>query len=263
MVFEEYIFVTCDKKINEGKRKVLEYLSEVDKTKLDKYMKEQIQLVGGEIIYTHVNNCLKEEIVELSLLKELCKLYKWRQTFFDEHLPVLGGSWFTDSFCRDVVTYQITENFDQILKLASSRKIQEGTYATGLFLTSDGNYDRRIARYRIHNLEILYNIKSKGIWDYFFLTEYFLPGSHLLFSDVAKIISDHWTKSPMRLEEIAMKTVKKEFLNNTKLPDHLMFNDKYGFYSPQQETPLHLKKEGQELFNELKLIYDRIKSKYV
>ena len=42
-----------------------------------------------------------------------------------------------------------------------------------------------------------------------------------------------------------------------------MFNDKYGFYSPQQETPLHLKKEGQELFNELKLIYDRIKSKYV
>ena len=99
-----------------------------------------------------MNNCLKEEIVELSLLKELCKLYKWRQTFFDEHLPVLGGSWFTDSFCRDVVTYQITENFDQILKLASSRKIQEGTYATGLFLTSDGNYDRRIARYRIHNL---------------------------------------------------------------------------------------------------------------
>ena len=263
MVLEDYTFVTCVERIDRGKRKVSEYLSDVDEGKFDKYMNEQIEVVGGEIVYQNINNCLKQGIVELSLLKELCDLYKWRRRFFDEHLPVLKGSWFTDSFCRDVITFQIAENFDQVLQIASSRQKLEGTFATGLFLTSDGIQSRRLARYRIDNLEILYHLKDKTVWSYYFLSEKFLPGCHLLFSDVAKIISDHWSKSPKRLEELSMMSMKKLKFSSDKreLAEHLIFNDKYGFYLPEDEVPSHLMKEGTELFTQLISVYEKIRLK--
>jgi len=264
MVLEDYTFVTCEERIQRGKRKVTEYLSDVDQDKFDTFMDEQIAIVGGKIAYENVNNCLKQGIVELSLLKELCDLYKWRRRFFDEHLPVLKGSWFTNSFCRDVITFQITENFDQVLQIVSSRQKLEGTFPTGLFLTSDGIQSRRLARYRIDNLEILYHLKDKTVWSFYFLSEKFLPGCHLLFGDVAKIISDHWSTSPKRLEELSMTCMKK--MNNfgeMKLAQQLFYNDKYGFYLPEDEVPSSLTKEGIELFTQLKTAYENLRARDV
>ena len=158
---EDYIFITCPKKIAEGRRKLDELLSDVDQEKVQKLIEEQVLIVGGsKITFQRVDQNLKSCLIEYSLLKELADLYEWRRNFFDEHLPVLKGSWFTSSYCRDAITYNVLKNFDQILKIVSSRKLLEESFPRGIILQSDED-KTRFERYRIDNFEFLYHTLRK------------------------------------------------------------------------------------------------------
>ena len=122
---------------------------------------KQVLIVGGsKITFQRVDQNLKSCLIEYSLLKELADLYEWRRNFFDEHLPVLKGSWFTSSYCRDAITYNVLKNFDQILKIVSSRKLLEGSFPRGIILQSDED-KTRFERYRIDNFEFLYHTLRK------------------------------------------------------------------------------------------------------
>ena len=160
-ILDDYIFVTCSEKIAEGQRKVEELLSDVDQDKVQKLIEEQVAVVGGsKITFERVDKNLKSCVIEYSLLKELSDLYEWRRNFFDEHLPVLRGSWFTTSYCRDAITYNVIKNFEQILEIVCSRKLEEGSFPKGIILKSDQD-QTRFERYRIDNFEFLYHTLKK------------------------------------------------------------------------------------------------------
>ena len=259
-MLEEYTFVTCTSRIERGKENVAEYLQNVNHVQVADLIAEQIEIVGGPTLYERVDNNLKRGVIELSLLRELCDLYKWRRKFFDENFPVLKGSWFTDSFCRDVITFQITENFNQILNMACSNLRKGRRFPKGLFFTTDGDLRKRESRYRIDNLEVLYHVTDKYFWSFYFLTEKFLPGSYLHFMDVAKILSEHYSKSPERLEEIAMKKCKIQGISTQNMTPQVLKNDRLGFLFPDDKVPDNLADDGKELFVLLKNTFEKIRS---
>ena len=256
---EDYTFVCCKKRIDEGYEKLLKYISDVNEDEVETYVSEEIKVCGNRNIFVIVDKNLREGVIEFSLLKELCALYKWRRKFFDEHLPVLKGSWFTNSFCRDVITFQITRNFDQILRIASSRLLPSGKYPEGIFLESDGDISRNL-RFRIDNLEILYHLKEVTLWKYYFLTEKFLPGSHLMYSDVAKIIFEHYLKSPRKLEELASICAKRNNISFSDCSRNVVTNERVGFYFPLDNIDGVLSNEGVELFSLLNEISSKIRN---
>jgi len=256
---EDYTFVCCKKRIDEGCEKLLKYISDVDENRMETFICEEIKVCGSRNIFVIVDKNLREGVIEFSLLKELCALYKWRRKFFDEHLPVLKGSWFTDSFCRDVITYQITRNFDQILKIVSSRLLPSGKCPEGIFLGSDGDISRS-KRFRIDNLEILYHLKEVTLWKYYFLTEKFLPGSHLTYSDVAKIIYEHYSKSPRKLEELASICAKRNNMSLSGCSQSVVTNDRVGFYFPLDNIDYVVSNEGVELFSLLNDVSSKIRN---
>ena len=76
------------------------------------------------------------------------QLYQWRKGFFCKHfktkffdhdLPV--SNWVTlgldDSHTRDVVPYQITQNFLEVMKLAASKKVLDPNQYEHFYFASD------------------------------------------------------------------------------------------------------------------------------
>ena len=259
----EYTFVTCEDRIKEGKDRKKELLRDVDKPAVGKLLEEQINAVGGsKVVFERLENNFKSGVVDLCLMREYCDLYHWRRTFFDANLPVLKESWFTNSFCRDVITYQITHNFDQILEICCSNNFKtKHPIPSGLFFDSDGTTTRS-ARYRLDNMQILFHLKEKVLWTGYFLTEKFLPGANLRFGDIAHIIFEHHRLGTKRLEEIAMKTVLENDLpiDQDSVSRAVKENATNGFYDPDSDIPENLTKDGKELFEQLKAVYNKIKS---
>ena len=121
------------------------------------------------------------------------------------------------------------------MRIACSNLETEKTFPTGLFFTTDGDMRKRELRYRIDNLEILYHSREKYFWSFYYLTDKFLPGSYLHFADIAKILTEHYSKSPRRLEEIAMKTCKRHGVSSSGMTPSVIRNDTFGFILPQAE----------------------------
>ena len=119
------------------------------------------------------------------------------------------------------------------MRIACSNLETEKTFPTGLFFTTDGDMRKRELRYRIDNLEILYHSREKYFWSFYYLTDKFLPGSYLHFADIAKILAEHYSKSPRRLEEIAMKTCKRHGVSLSGMTPSVIRNDTFGFILPQ------------------------------
>ena len=261
VMLEDYFFVECEERIRRGQKTVQDYLAHVDEEKVERLVAEQVDLVGGRVIYDTIDRNLKTGAVQLSLLRELCLLYRWRRKFFDDNLPVLKGSWFTDSFCRDVIVFQVTNNFDQIVRVVCSNVRNEEPFPTGLFLSSDCDVTSRQARYRIDNLEVLYHSKGHQVWKKYFLTDLFLPGSYLLFSDLARVIVEHYARTPPRLEELAMTRVRRTGVALDQMTRPLLDNDRLGFLTPEDDVPEHLTEEGRDLFELLKTLFKKIRNK--
>jgi len=251
----DYAFVSCQRRIEDGEKRKVELLSDVDKEGVEKLIENQINIVGGsEVVFRRLDKQLKLGIIDFSFLSEYCLLYGWRRAFFDTNMPVLRGAWFTDSFCRDVITYQIIQNFDEILQLVCSRKIRNGEHPTGLFLSSDG-VNTRAARYRIDNIHGLFHLREKVIWTGYFLTSKFLPGSNLRFGDIAEIIMALHGLGTKSLEVLAMKTALENDLPLDCVSLAVKVNAANGFYHPDCDVPSNLSVDGKELFENLKSIH--------
>ena len=256
---DDYVFITCAERIAEGERKIEELLSDVDQEKLDKFNDDQIALVGGEQIFYRIDNNMKTGIIEYSFLKELSDLYLWRRQLFDEPLPVLRGSWFTNSYCRDVITYQVIKNFDFILKLVCSRKLKAGEFPRGIFLKSDQD-ETRIERYRIDNIEFLYHSRKKILWTGYFLSRNFIPGSYLRFNDIATILMEKHSKGPQNLQQLALRVIKRSSCNQDEFPiKKVLLNDTLGFYNIG-EMPANLTDDGTELFLKLNEVFNELQN---
>ena len=258
---EDYVFVTCPERISEGQRKTEELLSDVDQEKLDKFIDDQVALVGSRLIFSRIDNNMKTGVIEYSLLKELSDLYLWRRQFFDENLPVLRGSWFTDSYCRDVITFQVIKNFDFVLKLVCSRKLNAGEFPRGIFLKSDQD-KTRIERYRIDNIEFLYHhldLRKKILWTGYFLSRNFIPGSYLRYNDIATILMEKHSKGPQNLQQLALRVIKRSQFNLDEAPiKKVLLNDTVGFYNIG-EMPPNLTDDGSELFLKLNEVFNELR----
>ena len=78
-MLEEYTFVKDISRIQKGKEKVSEHLENVNLAKVADLVTEQVDIVGGAAMYDRVDDNLKRGVIELSLIREMCDLYKWRQ----------------------------------------------------------------------------------------------------------------------------------------------------------------------------------------
>jgi len=107
-------------------------LLEVNEWVLDMFLRSQVELLGGdEDFYDEVDESLKDlELVE-DIEAAQKKLYNWRMDFFldkfkSTYMEDLVSTWTTDGFddnhCLDTIPMQITLNFDEVMKLASTNK---------------------------------------------------------------------------------------------------------------------------------------------
>merc|ERR1719289_56734 len=99
---------------------------------LDMFLRSQVELLGGdEDFYDEVDASLKDlELVE-DIEDAQKKLFSWRMDFFLDkfksvYLEDPISTWTTDGFddnhCLDTIPMQITLNFDEVMKLASTKR---------------------------------------------------------------------------------------------------------------------------------------------
>ena len=88
-------------------------------------------------------------------MKEAQKqLYKWREEFFHKNFKSTyfgadkkDANWITlgadDTHQMDTVPYQITQNFDEVLKLASTKKILDPTQYERFYFEDNEELSRK------------------------------------------------------------------------------------------------------------------------
>ena len=95
------------------------FIKEADPNAVQAIVKEQVDLLGSELLYKRINENLKQHRFESVFAREQCLLYSWRQDFFYKfcgHQPTLF----------DFRTpYHITRNFDAVTALVCSDKLND------------------------------------------------------------------------------------------------------------------------------------------
>ena len=256
---KDYIFVTCEKRINEGIARKKEFLKHVDQDAVKELNKAQVEVVGGnETIFKVLDKNVKSGVIEVSLLREFCDLYRWRRNFFDDRLPVLKGAWFTDNFCRDVIIHQITKNFDEIVNLVCSKVLKAGEHPTDLFFSCDSSVESCARSRRMDNVQILFHLKESILWRGYFLTDKFLPGAYLRFGDIAHILVEHYRVGVKKLEEIALKSAFSNEIDLSCVPNIVKKNSRISLYYLDGEIPDNLSEEGKSLFDQLLNVFKNV-----
>jgi len=122
---------------------------EVDEAMLADFYNKQVELLGGdEEFFAQVDASLIELKVVESMRDAQRKLYQWRKEFFHDKfkskyfnpdLPV--SNWITlgldDDHAYNVVPYQITRNFNEVMKLAASKKVLDPNQYEHFYFASD------------------------------------------------------------------------------------------------------------------------------
>ena len=109
-----------------------EALREVDMKTVAEFQKAQVELLGGdEDLFEKVDASLKDIKVIKDIEDLQKKLYMWRTDFFLEHFKGAADDeckWYSDGnsdACGfDVMPFEITRNFDNVMKLAASKKFR-------------------------------------------------------------------------------------------------------------------------------------------
>merc|ERR1712025_1447745 len=124
--------------MREANRKLL---AAVDEEIVDGFIQDQVNLVGGcEKFYAILDKSLYQTSIIPFFKEEQKLLVTWREKFFRQNFkseflcdprPSSGKPvntslyWFTDgnddAHCLDTIHYQITQNFDQLMKFAASK----------------------------------------------------------------------------------------------------------------------------------------------
>ena len=127
----DYYFVTDVRRISDGKQILKKYLEDVNMENKRKVREIQIDVVGGcREVYEIINKNLEKCLIDIKWMRETCDLYQWRKDYFNFNLPLLQGSWFTNSYYINTMTYQITKNFEQVVDICCSN----------LYLNQNGNH---------------------------------------------------------------------------------------------------------------------------
>ena len=125
-------------------------LASVDEEVYKGFVQEQVDMLGGcERYYKKVADSLSDNRLIGFLAEDQITLYEWRSNFFREKLKCTffgdraeGCTFFwttdghDDAHCMDTVPYQITENFDEIMRLAAST-IKLDVFNERIYLESD------------------------------------------------------------------------------------------------------------------------------
>ena len=127
-------------------------------------------------------------------------------------------------------------------------------------LSSD-DLDSRAKRLRIYNLDRLFHGSTLSLWEALFVSQRALSEMCLRYGDVAKTLFEIYATSPPRLEELAMKTAKKDGrIAVERLPPRVLENDDFGFFDPKnyQRDVKILRRYGRSYLRHLKAMHDGI-----
>jgi len=122
---------------------------QVDETILADFHRKQVELLGGdEEFFAKVDASLKDLKAVDGMRDAQRKLYQWRGEFFRENFktkffdhdsPV--SNWITlgldDAHIHDVLPFQISQNFLEVMKLAASKKVLDPNQFEHFYFASD------------------------------------------------------------------------------------------------------------------------------
>ena len=231
------------------------------KAKTGKIMKEQFDVVGCPNLYKIVDENLKRGLIEFSLLKESLDLHQWRKRYVRQNMLLLT---LADENPE-------TLKFEHVVDICSSSTLGRWLGKGGLHKSEQQNStvskDESKRRVRMDRLQELFRCGPKSdvawLWKHHFLTPEYLADSNLSYGDVARILFQHYGNSPFKLEELAMRTVKKEgrIALESIYNEPVKMNDKDGFFIlANYESDLKKFSEvGQEHLEQLKKVYDEMR----
>ena len=276
-----YTCASCQ--IERGKKCLRKCLADVNDEEEGKVMQEQIKVVGGSHkIYELVDQNLRCNLIECSLWKETLDLYRWRKNYFTTNLGASPKFWFSNIRCRDTVAYQITQKFEQVVKICSSSSGWKQNYLDGaisfvwpterLYLgvgeleVKNAWKGRRIDN--LAELSLLFvKVDAHGWWREFLSTTHtaLWQRTHLRYGDVTKLLFACYGKnSPSRLEELAMRKVKTDSrITLENLSRQVKMNDDYGFFWPEtyQHDLKNMSQLGQDRLCQLMAVHKEILEK--
>ena len=107
-----------------------EALREVDEKMVEEFVRLQVELLGGDrSLYERVDASLKEIKVIKDIEEHQKRLFQWREDFFRKHFKFAADEeckWYStggdDHHGFDVWPFEITCNFDNVMRLAASKK---------------------------------------------------------------------------------------------------------------------------------------------
>ena len=107
-----------------------EALREVDEKMVEEFVRLQVELLGGDrSLYERVNASLKEIKVIKDIEEHQKRLFQWREDFFMKHFKFAADKeckWYStggdDHHGFDFWPFEITCNFDNVMRLAASKK---------------------------------------------------------------------------------------------------------------------------------------------
>jgi len=253
-------------------------LNRIDKVEVERVVQEQVEILGGNAwLYNRINTNLKNGVFDPFFLEEHCKVYAWRESFFDSHFQ--GDSWFTvetdldgdyyedyfswdDPFARFItIPMQITRHFDTVIALATAKVEPELKWLKSkVYFENDeilGNEAE--SKYKIETMVADLNEEFEHLSN-FSLSEkhplkYHYEEINLTFSHVAHIAVEAYRKGPKKLEELAIKTVLKECISIDQLPVSLQKKIVYGMYAITDNTPNNITDEGKIVFEKLRNVF--------
>eukprot|EP00092_Neocalanus_flemingeri_P043400 GFUD01047822.1.p1 GENE.GFUD01047822.1~~GFUD01047822.1.p1 ORF type:complete len:232 (-),score=81.63 GFUD01047822.1:22-717(-) len=210
---------------------------------------DQIRVVGSVKIFNRLENSFTGP-PDIYFMKEQFALYKWRKQFFLTHFP--EDTWSTDcnfgcgntgssseNHRMSAIHYNITENFDQVLKLAF-----EDSRPDLLDFPTD------------YSASCLFN---KFEWDKEKEQEVLEKLTTVDLSTAVHILCVLYSCSPPSLLQVAMRRVLELGLSLDSLPKELQVVAKRGLYYiegreafdglEKKERPRCLFSEGEKMLN--------------
>ena len=252
-------------------------LSRLDKIEMEKVIKEQVCLLGGnKWLYRRINRNLKDGYFDPYFIREHCKLYKWREEYFDAKFP--GNSWFTvdeeqydddlfswdDPFTRFItIPVQLAQNFDAVVAMATAN-VEENLLwlKSNVYFSNDEIISNEVeSKFKLESMisdltdsDVGPNglVQLDALMDNDHTLREHYDQVDLTFSDIAHIIVEVYQRGPKKLEELAIKAVITNRILPTKLSP--MFQRKFvsGMYTIDDDVPENITNEGKLIYNKIR-----------